>query len=177
MKNINLFIDKKYEKLNESLCKSIIKKILTHYNYTSYDVNIIFTSDIYLSDLKKKFFYKDQWTDVIAFPLHIDSKFIEGEIYISVPTAKKNASSFKDRLLFEINKFEKGSRIIAEHISTNHQNNNIVSIVAGGDTASCILKFGLEKNFTHVSTGGGASLQLLSGVNLQILESWSKYEE
>ena len=96
MKNINLFIDKKYEKLNESLCKSIIKKILTHYNYTSYDVNIIFTSDIYLSDLKKKFFYKDQWTDVIAFPLHIDSKFIEGEIYISVPTAKKNASSFKE---------------------------------------------------------------------------------
>ena len=94
MKNINLFIDKKYEKLNESLCKSIIKKILTHYNYTSYDVNIIFTSDIYLSDLKKKFFYKNQWTDVIAFPLHIDSKFIEGEIYISVPTAKKNASSF-----------------------------------------------------------------------------------
>jgi len=96
MKNINLFVDKKYEKLNESLCKSIIKKILTHYNYTSYDVNIIFTSDIYLSDLKKKFFYKDQWTDVIAFPLHIDSKFIEGEIYISVPTAKKNASSFKE---------------------------------------------------------------------------------
>ena len=96
MKNINLFIDKKYEKLNESLCKSIIKKILTHYNYTSYDVNIIFTSDIYLSDLKKKFFYKNQWTDVIAFPLHIDSKFIEGEIYISVPTAKKNASSFKE---------------------------------------------------------------------------------
>ena len=96
MKNINLFVDKKYENLNESLCKSIIKKILTHYNYTSYDVNIIFTSDIYLSDLKKKFFYKDQWTDVIAFPLHIDSKFIEGEIYISVPTAKKNASSFKE---------------------------------------------------------------------------------
>tara|TARA_B100000401_G_C52309324_1_gene486490 strand:+ start:34 stop:474 length:441 start_codon:yes stop_codon:yes gene_type:complete len=96
MKNINLFVDKKYEKLNESLCKSIIKKILTHYNYTSYDVNIIFTSDIYLSDLKKKFFYKNQWTDVIAFPLHIDSKFIEGEIYISVPTAKKNASSFKE---------------------------------------------------------------------------------
>ena len=96
MKNINLFVDKKYENLNESLCKSIIKKILTHYNYTSYDVNIIFTSDIYLSDLKKKFFYKDQWTDVIAFPLHIDSKFIEGEIYISVPTAKKNASSFEE---------------------------------------------------------------------------------
>ena len=68
MKNINVFIDKEYEKLNESLCKSIIEKILTHYKYTSYDVNVIFTSDIHLSDLKKEFFSKDQWTDVIAFP-------------------------------------------------------------------------------------------------------------
>tara|TARA_B100001559_G_C16189869_1_gene479389 strand:+ start:61 stop:501 length:441 start_codon:yes stop_codon:yes gene_type:complete len=96
MKNINVFIEKKYEKLNECLCKSVIEKILTHYNYTSYDVNIIFTSDIYLSDLKKEFFLKDQWTDVIAFPLQIDSKFIEGEIYISIPTAKKNANSYKE---------------------------------------------------------------------------------
>ena len=96
MRNINVFIGKKYEKLNESICKSIIEKILTHYNYSSYDINIIFTSDIHLSDLKKEFFYKDQWTDVIAFPLQIDSKFIEGEIYISIPTAKKNANLFKE---------------------------------------------------------------------------------
>ncbi len=96
MKNINVFIDKNYEKLNESACKSIIGKVLTHYKYKSYDVNIIFTSDIHLSDLKKEFFSKNQWTDVIAFPLHIDSKFIEGEIYISIPTTKKNANLFKE---------------------------------------------------------------------------------
>tara|TARA_Y100001980_G_C14255452_1_gene98899 strand:- start:70 stop:513 length:444 start_codon:yes stop_codon:yes gene_type:complete len=96
MKNINVFIDHKYEKLNESLCKSIIENILTQYKYTSYDVNVIFTSDIHLSDLKKEFFSKDQWTDVIAFPFQRDSKFIEGEIYISIPTAKKNANSFKE---------------------------------------------------------------------------------
>ena len=96
MKNINIFIDKKYEKLNEPLCKSIIEKILTYYKYTSYDVNVIFTSDMHLSDLKKEFFSKYQWTDVIAFPLKRDSKFIEGEIYISIPTAKKNANSFKE---------------------------------------------------------------------------------
>ncbi len=96
MKNINVFIDIEYEKLNESLCKSIIEKIMTHYKYTSYDVNVIFTSDIHLSDLKKEFFSKDQWTDVIAFPLQRDSKFIEGEIYISIPTAKKNANLFKE---------------------------------------------------------------------------------
>jgi len=96
MKNINVFNDKEYEKLNELLCKSIIKKILTHYKYMSYDINVIFTSDIHLSNLKKEFFSKDQWTDVIAFPLQRDSKFIEGEIYISIPTAKKNANVFKE---------------------------------------------------------------------------------
>ena len=96
MKNINVFNDKEYEKLNELLCKSIIKKILTHYKYMSYDINVIFTSDIHLSNLKKEFFSKDQWTDVIAFPLQRDSKFIEGEIYISIPTAKKNAKVFKE---------------------------------------------------------------------------------
>ena len=96
MKCINIFIDKKYEKINEPLCKSIIEKILNYYKYKSYDVNVIFTSDIHLSDLKKEFCSKYQWTDVIAFPLQVDSKFIEGEIYISMPTAKKNASSFKE---------------------------------------------------------------------------------
>ena len=96
MKNINVFVDEKYEKLDEFLCKSIIEKILTQYKYTSYDVNIIFTSDIHLSELKKEFFSKDQWTDVIAFPLQRVSNFIEGEIYISVPTAKKNANLFKE---------------------------------------------------------------------------------
>ena len=96
MMNVNVFIDKEYEKLNESLCKSIIEKVLTHYKYTSYDVNVIFTSDIHLSDLKKEFFSKNQWTDVIVFPLQRDYKFIEGEIYISIPTAKKNADTFKE---------------------------------------------------------------------------------
>ena len=96
MKNINVFIDKEYEKLNESLCKSIIEKIINHYKYKSYDVNVIFTSDVHLSDLKKEFFSKDQWTDVIVFPLHRDSKFLEGEIYISIPTAKMNANLFKE---------------------------------------------------------------------------------
>ena len=102
MKNINVFVDKKYEKINEFLCHSIIEKILAQYKYTSYDVNIIFTSDIHLSDLKKEFFSKDQWTDVIAFPLQRDSKFIEGEIYISIPTAKKNANLFKEQYKKEL---------------------------------------------------------------------------
>ena len=96
MKNICVFINPKYEKLNENLCITIVKKVLTHYDLKSFDINLIFTSDIYVSDLKKEFFSKNQWTDVIAFPMHTkDEKYVEGEIYISMPTAKENAKRYK----------------------------------------------------------------------------------
>ena len=96
MKNVHVFINSKYEKLNESLCVTIVKKVLTHYDLKFFDINLIFTSDIHVSNLKKKFFSKNQWTDVIAFPMHNkNKKFIEGEIYISMPTAKKNAKRYK----------------------------------------------------------------------------------
>ena len=96
MKNIHVFINPKYEKLNENLCTTIVKKVLDHYDLKSFDVNLIFTSDIYVSNLKKEFFSKNQWTDVIAFPIHDkNEKFVEGEIYISMPTAKENAKVYK----------------------------------------------------------------------------------
>ena len=95
MKNVHVFISPKYEKLNEDFCTIIVKKVLTHYDFKSFDVNLIFTSDIYVSNLKKEFFSKNQWTDVIAFPMHTkNEKFVEGEIYISMPTAKENAKRY-----------------------------------------------------------------------------------
>ena len=96
MKNIHVFINPKYEKLNENICTTIVKKVLNHYDLRSFDVNLIFTSDIYVSNLKKEFFSKNQWTDVIAFPMHTkNEKSVEGEIYISMPTAKENAKLYK----------------------------------------------------------------------------------
>jgi len=103
MKNVYVFISPKYEKLNEKLCSQIVKKVLTHYDFKSFDVNLIFTSDTYVSNLKKEFFSKTQWTDVIAFPMHNkNEKFIEGEIYISMPTAKDNAKIYKQSFSKEL---------------------------------------------------------------------------
>ncbi len=38
-----------------------------------------------------------------------------------------------------------------------------VSVIGGGDTATCAAKYGTEDKLSHVSTGGGASLELLEG--------------
>ena len=95
MKEINIHSNQEYDTPNEKICKSIINYVFSKEKINLYEISVIFTSDIYVSDLKKRFFLKDQWTDVIAFPLHSNKKEkIEGEIYISMPTAKENADKF-----------------------------------------------------------------------------------
>ena len=78
--------------------------------------------------------------------------------------------------VFEIPAFSIGTKEIAKIISQSTKNNLMDSIIGGGDTASAVINFKLESNFTHVSTGGGASLELLSGKTLQLIKSWETYE-
>lgn len=61
---------------------------------------------------------------------------------------------------FEKEQFSNGTREICKKIASL---NDIVSIVGGGDTASAIINMGFKDKFTHISTGGGASLELLEG--------------
>ncbi|MEC7849304.1 MAG: rRNA maturation RNase YbeY [Candidatus Neomarinimicrobiota bacterium] len=97
MKKISIHSNPEYDYPNKDLCILIIKNIFKSNKINLYDISIIFTSDIFVSDLKKKFFSKNQWTDVIAFPLHNnkDTK-IEGDIYISMPTAIVNADKYNE---------------------------------------------------------------------------------
>tara|TARA_Y100000768_G_C23474556_1_gene449713 strand:- start:41 stop:553 length:513 start_codon:yes stop_codon:yes gene_type:complete len=74
--------------------------------------------------------------------------------------------------VFEIDLYKNGTAKLAETISHLSSINNLTSIVGGGDTASAIIELGLSSNFTHVSTGGGASLKLLSGEKLELIQSW-----
>jgi phosphoglycerate kinase len=64
--------------------------------------------------------------------------------------------------VFEIDIFATGTMEVAKALAEATAK-GAVTIVGGGDSASAIAKAGLEKNLTHVSTGGGASLEFLEG--------------
>ena len=82
---------------------SIIYKTLSSEGYTEGDISIIFTGDESLRRLKKEFFKKDEFTDVIAFRLNdYSEKKLEGEIYISLERAKENAANFNEPVEKEI---------------------------------------------------------------------------
>ncbi|MDD3386333.1 MAG: phosphoglycerate kinase [Candidatus Pacebacteria bacterium] len=65
---------------------------------------------------------------------------------------------------FEKEKFSNGTIEIAKMIGQN--NHNVFSIVGGGETVEAIQKLGIEDQFDHISTGGGAMLDFISGKEL-----------
>jgi phosphoglycerate kinase len=71
--------------------------------------------------------------------------------------------------VFETQPFDVGTRQIAEAIAKSTQK-GAISIVGGGDSAAAISAFGLDSQMTHISTGGGASLQILEGRSFNSIE-------
>jgi len=67
--------------------------------------------------------------------------------------------------VFELDNFDNGTKSLAKHIASCTEG-GLISIIGGGDTASALRKFNLDNKMTHLSTGGGASIELLSGKNL-----------
>jgi 3-phosphoglycerate kinase len=98
----------------------------------------------------------------------------EGKIAVDI--GPKTVKLFEDKLksaktivwngpmgIFEMDAFSKGTQELAAYIAGL---SGCISIIGGGDTAAAVAKFKLEDKMTHISTGGGASLEFLEGKDL-----------
>jgi len=61
--------------------------------------------------------------------------------------------------VYEMEKFSRGSNKLANKIATSYS----TSVVGGGDTADLVQRIGLDEEISFISTGGGASLELIEG--------------
>ncbi len=93
--------------------------------------------------------------------------------YMGLDIGEKTIEKFKDILdqsktiiwngplgVFEMDNFAKGTNTIANIIAENKE---AISIIGGGDSAAAVEKAKLAHKITHISTGGGASLEFLEG--------------
>jgi phosphoglycerate kinase len=110
-----------------------------------------------------------------AFKADCNKQTVSGDIpdgYEGLDIGPESIASFVDAVkdagtvvwngpmgVFEMPPFDEGTRAVAQAIADS----NSTSIIGGGDSAAAIEQFGLADKVSHVSTGGGASLEMLEG--------------
>ena len=139
-------------------CKKMLKE---HQDKIVLPIDVITSEDvdtpknvkeIFISDIKDK----DIGLDIGHGSIKLFKSFLEesNTIIWNGPVGK-----------FETEEFSKGTKELCEIIKNNEN-----TIIGGGDTASAVINLGYKDAFTHISTGGGATLELLEGKKLPGIE-------
>ncbi len=103
--SITVDIDPAFDSFDHEIIKASLNTVFHAEGVVAENVSLVFGSDKLLNKLKKKYFYQDHFTDVIAFRLNdYEKNKVEGEIYISIPRARENAESFNEPFAKEISR-------------------------------------------------------------------------
>jgi phosphoglycerate kinase len=106
-------------------------------------------------------------TDLMGLDIGPDTRKMFSEALESAKTVLWNGPMG----VFEMAPFANGTRTIAEQLAKITKN-GATTVVGGGDSAAAIAQFGLENEVSHVSTGGGASLEFFEGKMLPGVEPY-----
>jgi 3-phosphoglycerate kinase len=119
--------------------------------------------------------------DAAAKPVLVDAIDLPDDL-MGLDVGPKTIALYKDTLakaktivwngpvgVFEFDAFAKGTEEIAKLVADSTGKGSI-TVVGGGDSVAAVNKFGLAAKMSHVSTGGGASLELLEGKKLPGIE-------
>jgi 3-phosphoglycerate kinase len=115
-----------------------------------------------------------------------DTKIVEGSIpgdWSGFDIGPKTRENFKSEIataktivwngpmgVFEKPQFEAGTKQIAQAVADATANNHATTVIGGGDSAAAIEQMGLSDKVSHVSTGGGASLEFLENGHFSTLD-------
>ncbi len=114
-----------------------------------------------------------------AFAPDANSKVVEGDIpadWEGLDIGPKTIKLYSDEIakaktvvwngpmgVFEFEKFAVGTKAIAQALAEATVKNGAITIIGGGDSAAAVAQLGFADKVTHISTGGGASLEYLEG--------------
>ena len=151
---------------NIDLAKMLLEKA------TSLNVKLLLPVDIvcadeFSNDAKYQTYSRDQIpSDMMGLDIGEDTIKLYSEEIAKAKTVVWNGPMG----VFEMENFAKGTKAIAEALATS----DATTIIGGGDSAAAVEQFGLADKMSHISTGGGASLEFLEG---KILPGISIIEE
>lgn len=151
---------------NIDLAKMLLEKA------TSLNVKLLLPVDIvcadeFSNDAKYQTYSRDQIpSDMMGLDIGEETIKLYSEEITKAKTVVWNGPMG----VFEMENFAKGTKAIAEALATS----DATTIIGGGDSAAAVEQFGLADKMSHISTGGGASLEFLEG---KILPGISIIEE
>lgn len=140
---------------NIDLAKMLLEKA------TSLNVKLLLPVDIvcadeFSNDAKYKTYSRDQIpSDMMGLDIGEETIKLYSEEIAKAKTVVWNGPMG----VFEMENFAKGTKAIAEALATS----DATTIIGGGDSAAAVEQFGLADKMSHISTGGGASLEFLEG--------------
>jgi phosphoglycerate kinase len=149
-----------------SVAQNILQKAKLRSVKLHFPVDIIVAKDPQNVDSSKIILTNEIPNDFMGLDIGPKSVAIFSEILTGSKTIIWNGPMG----MFEIPGFDQGSLNLAKALSAAYHSGAMV-IIGGGDTAAAIRQFNMMDSVSHISTGGGASLELLSGNRLPAVQA------